>query len=98
MQFLPYTSTKHCLPSFARACKQIPRKKVEGKDEQMLKIKPDVEKLKKMYDSKMINIYSLGESGNTLLLSALKFVTLQQRQSKKKLISKPEPIVPEDSH
>jgi hypothetical protein len=78
---------------------KIPRKKVEGKDEQMLKIKPDVEKLKKMYESKMINVYEQGNSGNTLLQSAIKFVTLQQRQSKKKLLtSKPEPIVPEDSH
>ena len=58
----------------------------------MLKLKPDVDKLKHMYECNTINIYEQGESGNVLLASAIKFITLQQRQSKKKLSAKPEPV------
>jgi hypothetical protein len=45
-----------------------------------------------MYECNSTNIYEEGDSGNVLLASAIKFITLQQRQSKKKLSLKPEPV------
>jgi hypothetical protein len=67
----------------------MPRKKTsDGKDEQLQKLRPDVEKIRRDFESNQLNVYSMSQdTGNSLLFSAFKFVTLQQRTSTRKKLA-----------
>jgi hypothetical protein len=63
----------------------MPRKKIlDSKDEQLAKLKPDIDMLKANYANHKLNVYVQGSSGNTLLGAALKYMHLQQRTSQKR--------------
>jgi hypothetical protein len=63
----------------------MPRKKVlNTRDEQLAKLKPDIDFMKKKFAENKLNIYIEGPSGNTLLGAALKYMHLQQRHSQKR--------------
>ena len=67
----------------------MPRKKtLDGKDEQLQKLRPDIEKIRRDYESNQLNVYVMSiDSGNSLLYSAFKFVALQQRTSTRKKLA-----------
>jgi hypothetical protein len=64
----------------------VPRKKSsDSKDEQLLKLKPDIEILRKQFENGQLNVYELSSlTGNSLLHSSIKFIALQQRTSQKR--------------
>jgi len=65
--------------------KKMPRKKVvDTRDEQLAKLKPDIDLIKSNFAEHRLNIYVEGSSGNTLLGAALKYMHLQQRTSQKR--------------
>lgn len=64
---------------------KMPRKKViDTRDEQLAKLKPDIDLIKSNFAANRLNIYVEGSSGNTLLGAALKYMHLQQRNSQKR--------------
>jgi hypothetical protein len=64
----------------------VPRKKsVDSKDEQLQKLRPDIELLRSTYETNRFNAYLVSPTtSNSLMLSAIKFVGLQQRNSAKR--------------
>lgn len=71
----------------------MPRKKVvDTRDEQLAKLKPDIDLIKSNFADNKLNIYIEGSSGNTLLGAALKYMHLQQRNSQKRKSAALQPI------